>query len=315
MKFYSPIEKSGFHFAPDMQESGGGRREKIWITGANGQLGNEFRTLAASYPQFDFLFTSRSELPIDDYPKLDEYFAANQPAYCINCAAYTAVDKAELAEEQHDVFGINADAVKMLAANCRENGTRLVHISTDYVFDGSATKPYKEDDPTNPVSAYGASKLLGEQYALQTDPGSLIIRSSWIYAAHGKNFVKTMLRLMSERNEINVVNDQVGSPTYAADLAEAIMHIIHSGTWLPGIYHYANAGAISWCDFALAIKELSGSNCKVHPIPSSQYPTPAKRPMYSVFDTTKIQQAFGIALKDWKESLSVCLRKIKQSAA
>jgi dTDP-4-dehydrorhamnose reductase len=313
MKFYSPIEKSGLHFAPDRPGSGGGGKEKIWITGANGQLGNEFRILAASYPQFDFLFTSRNELPIDDYPKLDEYFAVNQPAHCINCAAYTAVDKAELEEEQHDVFGINADAVEMLAANCRENNTKLIHISTDYVFDGTATKPYREDDPTNPMNAYGASKLLGEQYALETDPSSVIIRSSWIYAAYGKNFVKTMLRLMSERNEINVVNDQVGSPTYAADLAEAIMQIIHSGTRNPGIYHYANAGAISWYDFALAIKELSGSSCQVHPIPSSQYPTPAKRPMYSVFDTTKIQQTFGIRLKDWKESLKNCLAKIGDS--
>jgi dTDP-4-dehydrorhamnose reductase len=237
--------------------------------------------------------------------------------YCINCAAYTAVDKAE--SEKELAFSVNAGAPGILAKVCKKNNTKLVHISTDYVFNGASTVPYKEEYPTDPQSVYGASKLEGERKIIQTNPDSIIIRTSWVYSAFGKNFVKTMLKLMKEKQEISIVNDQIGSPTYAADLAEVIMQIIgkssihHSPLTTHGIYNYSNNGVISWYDFAIAIKELTGSHCKINPIPTSQYPTPAKRPAYSVLDKTKIQQAFGIKLKDWKESLAVCLQRIQNS--
>ncbi len=280
------------------------------MTGANGQLGNEFRDLAPHFQDYEFQFASRNELPIDDYQQINEYFSTQQPQFCINCAAYTAVDKAEQEAEAPDVFGINADAVEILASICAEHDTRLVHVSTDYVFNGEGSRPYKETDPTNPINIYGASKLMGERYAMESNPQSIIVRSSWVYSSHGKNFVKTMLRLMSERNEISVVEDQVGTPTYAADLAHAILQIISSGKWQPGIYHYANAGVISWFEFALAIKELAGKTCVVQPIPSSQYPVPAKRPMYSALDSGKILQTFGLEAHDWLSSLKNCIGKL-----
>jgi len=294
------------------------KREKILVTGANGQLGNEFRDLAASFPQFDFFFTTRDELPVDDQEKVRGWFAAHQPRFCFNAAAYTAVDNAELVKEKHAVFGVNADAVKMLATVCRENDTRLIHVSTDYVFDGTTSRPYREDDPTHPINAYGASKLMGEQYALTANPDTIIIRSSWVYSAYGKNFVKTMLRLMNEKKEINVVNDQVGSPTYAHDLAGVMLGIIAKETdgirqnWQPGIYHYTNEGAISWFDFALAIKELSGYTGKINPVSSMEYPTAARRPAYSVLDTSKIRETFQVKPNSWKESLAVCLTHIRK---
>ena len=234
----------------------------------------------------------------------------------INCAAYTAVDRAE--QEKDMAFQINGEAVGVLAAVCKEHDTKFIHISTDYVFDGTATVPYKEDSPTNPQSVYGASKLEGEKQALQFNPDTIIIRTSWVYSEFGKNFVRTMLKLMKEKEEINVVNDQFGSPTYAADLAEAILQIIvnlsiHTSprTTHGGIYHFSNEGVISWYDFAVAIKEITGSNCKINPIPTSQYPTAAKRPAYSVLDTSKIQQIFNIKLNGWEESLAVCLERLK----
>ena len=194
----------------------------------------------------------------------------------------------------------------------------MIHISTDYVFDGLGNKPYKEDDITNPVNLYGATKLEGERKVMQFNPESIIIRTAWVYSVFGNNFVKTMLRLMRERDQINVVSDQLGTPTYAADLAEAILLIInncHSAivNWTPGIYHFSNEGNISWYDFAVAIKELSGSSCKVNPITTSEYPTPAKRPYYSVLDKTKIQQTFHIPIKDWKFSLSVFMERFKHT--
>ena len=237
------------------------------------------------------------------------YFKTYQPQYLINCAAYTAVDRAE--QEKDLAFQVNAEAVGVLAAICKENHTKFIHISTDYVFDGTATAPYKEDSLTNPQSVYGASKLEGEKQALQFNPAAIIIRTSWVYSEYGKNFVKTMLKLLSEKDEISVVNDQVGSPTYAADLAEAIMQIISAPLWQAGIYNYSNEGIISWYDFAVAIKELIGSTCRINPIPTSQYPTAAKRPAYSVLDKSKIKQAFKIELKDWKQSLASCIANLK----
>lgn len=286
---------------------------KILVTGSNGQLGKELQQLSSSFTQFQFIFLSKEELPVDDHGLISHHFTKHQPQYCINCAAYTAVDKAE--QEKELAFKVNGDAVGVLATISKENNCRLIHISTDYVFDGTSSSPYKEDDATNPQGVYGASKLEGEKQAMQNNPATIIIRTSWVYSEFGKNFVKTMIRLMNEKEEINVVNDQIGSPTYAADLAEAILQIIANcqlpiGNSEKGIYNFSNTGTTSWYEFALAIKELINSNCKVNPIPTSQYPTPAKRPAYSVLDKSKIQQAFGIRLKDWKDSLSVCISKL-----
>ena len=284
-------------------------KHKILITGSNGQLGKELKRLENSFPQFNFIFLSREDLPIHHYELVRNFFKGYQPQFLINCAAYTAVDRAE--SEKELAFQVNGESVGVLAAVCKEYQTKFIHISTDYVFDGTATVPYKEDSLTNPQSVYGASKLEGEKEALRFNPDSIIIRTSWVYSEFGKNFVKTMLKLMSEREELNVVSDQFGSPTYAADLAEAILQIISSGQWHPGIYHYSNEGIISWYEFAVAVKELSGNICKVNPIPTSQYPTPAKRPAYSVLDKTKIQSAFSVRIKDWKASHKTGFSRIK----
>lgn len=288
-------------------------RPTILVTGANGQLGSELRALAGSWPQYDFIFTTREELPISDAAALEKFFGAHSFNYCINCAAYTAVDKAETDKE--NAFAINATAVGHLASLCKKQGTRLIHISTDYVFDGSATQPYKETDATCPVSVYGASKLKGEELALTNDPSTIIIRTSWVYSFFGNNFVKTMLRLMKERESINVVDDQFGCPTYGADLAQAILDMIAK---LPttnnqfSIFNYSNQGKISWFEFAQAIRELTGSKCKVNPIPTSGYPTQAKRPAYSVLDTRRIQETFQISIPYWKDGLVHCLQRLSK---
>lgn len=277
----------------------------ILITGANGQLGNEFRVLNSRYPAYQFLFTSRAELAVEDNAALRSFFEEHKISFCVNCAAYTAVDKAETEAEQ--AFLINAEAAGNLAKICSQHGTRLVHISTDYVFNGNTGIPYREDDPADPVNVYGASKLKGEQAVMQYDPSATIIRTSWVYSSFGNNFVKTMLRLMKERENINVVNDQQGSPTYAADLAAAIMQIIAADP-KPGIYNYCNEAVISWFDFATAIRNITSSSCILNPIPASQYPTPAKRPGYSVLDTKKIGDVFSITPPDWRKSLVQCLQ-------
>lgn len=282
-------------------------KKTILVTGANGQLGNEMRVASASYTSYNFLFVTKDDLPIDDMDAVKKYFTDHPIDYCVNCAAYTAVDKAETEPEK--ALLINATAVGNLAAVCKASNALFIHISTDYVFDGTATVPYTEDHPVAPVNTYGATKLKGEELAQQNNPGSIIIRTSWVYSSFGNNFVKTMLRLMKEREQLNVVSDQEGCPTYAADLANAIMQIITSGKAFehPGIYNYSNTGVINWYQFADSIKELSGSKCVVHPIPSSNYPTPAKRPSYSVMDTAKIQQIFNIVIPFWKDSLQKCL--------
>lgn len=282
----------------------------ILVTGSNGQLGKELKELEASYPQYRFVFAGREDLPIHHFEMVRHYFSVYHPAYLINCAAYTAVDRAE--EEKDLAMQVNGEAPGVLAAVCKEQDCRFIHISTDYVFDGTGTRPYREEDPVNPQSVYGASKLEGERQALQYNPDALIIRTSWVYSEFGKNFVKTMLRLMADKPELRVVHDQVGSPTYAADLAEAILQIIASGNWHPGIYHYSNAGAISWHTFATAIAASIGYTGTIHPITTDQYPTPAKRPAYSVMDTAKIQAAYTMKVKDWKERLEVCLGRIKK---
>ncbi len=289
-------------------------RLKILVTGANGQLGKELQDLALAYPHFEFVFLSKEDMPIHHFELVRNFFEGLKPAYCINCAAYTAVDKAE--SEKDLAFQINGEAVGILAAVCKAHHIRFVHISTDYVFNGEATYPYTETFPTDPINVYGASKLEGEKQAMQLNPDSIIIRTSWVYSSHGRNFVKTMMRLMNDKDQVSVINDQLGSPTYAADLAEIILKIIAdsrspTGGWMPGIYNFSNEGVITWYEFAMAIKEIIDSVCEVKPITTSEYPTPAKRPAYSVLDKTKIQNTFSIHLKDWKESLAVCIGKMR----
>ncbi|HXD77218.1 MAG TPA: dTDP-4-dehydrorhamnose reductase [Puia sp.] len=280
---------------------------KIFVTGANGQLGRDLRAIAGEYPGFDFFFFDRATMPVEDPDVLSAFFARERPAWCVNCAAYTAVDKAE--SEKESAFLINGDAVGYLADECHRHGCRLIHISTDYVFDGRSDTPLQEADVTAPINTYGASKLEGERQALERHPkGTVIIRTSWVYSRFGNNFVKTMLRLMKERAAVSVVSDQVGSPTYAADLAAAILHIIRYPSYTPGVYHYSSEGRISWYEFALAIRDLTGSRCAVNPILTSQYPTPARRPAFSLLDKTKIRIAYQLTIPDWREGLANCLK-------
>ena len=283
-------------------------KHRILVTGANGQLGMELRDLALSHPEYSFSFLSREELAIENAEEVKRYFSTHRPTAIINCAAYTAVDKAETEKEQ--AFRINSEAVGILAAASREIGARFIHVSTDYVYDGNASIPYTESSFTSPVNAYGDSKLSGELEALEKNHSSVIVRTSWVYSSYGKNFVKTMLRLMKDKTEISVVNDQLGSPTYAADLASALLAIAVSEDFVPGIFHYSNDGAISWFDFASEIALQSGASCKVKPIPTSDFPTPAKRPQYSVMDKSLIIKTYDLELKPWKTSLSDCIRRI-----
>jgi len=278
---------------------------RIIVTGAGGQLGSEIRSIALSYPEFEFVFVSRQDLPIENQSAVYAFFEAKRPQYCINCAAYTAVDKAESDHEK--AFLINGDATGTLASACRQYDTRFIHISTDYVYNGKGTHPYTEDEEVDPVNAYGASKLKGEILAVRQNPHSTIIRTSWVYSYYGSNFVKTMMRLMRERSSLNVVNDQKGSPTYAADLAEAIIKIVRSRDWIPGIYNYSNQGIITWFDFALAIKELTRSSCNIVPISASEFLTAAKRPGYSVLNTKKIRSVYNVFIPEWEESLTKCI--------
>ena len=282
----------------------------ILVTGANGQLGKELRVLASGFSDYRFLFVTKEDLNIENVDAVEKYFSNRSINFYINCAAYTAVDKAET--ENESAFSINAAAVANLAKVCHENKTQLIHISTDYVFDGTASQPYKETGKTNPVSVYGKSKLQGETFAIQNCPAAIIIRTAWLYSSFNANFVKTMLRLMKEKDSINVVNDQFGCPTYAADLALAIMQIIVSNksNKNPGIYHYTNAGVTNWYEFAVAIKNITKSNCTVNPISTAQYPTAAKRPAYSVLDTSKIKDVFALSIPDWEDSLQKCLALI-----
>ncbi len=286
----------------------------IIITGKDGQLGFEFSQIKNQYSnQFDFLFTNRNDLDLMNEASIEAFIQQHQPKYFINCAAYTAVDKAEI--EKDIAFAINATAPLIIAKTCASINCQFIHISTDYVFDGEKKAPYLPTDEINPLNVYGASKALGEKLSIENNPQSIIIRTSWVYSAHGKNFVKTMLKLMSERDEINVVEDQIGCPTNAADLADAIMQIVlklnndnafkHSN-----IYHYSNTGNISWFQFAQAIKEIANLNCKVNPIPSAAYPTPSKRSNYSVMDTSYIADDFGVEIKDWKESLQSMISRL-----
>ncbi|NDP26327.1 MAG: dTDP-4-dehydrorhamnose reductase [Flavobacterium sp.] len=283
--------------------------KKILVTGANGQLGSEIKVLAPHYLNFDFIFTDIDDFPLDQTQEIIANFNRLQPDIVINCAAYTAVDKAE--QDQVVADAINHLAIATLASLCADSGAKLVHISTDYVFDGSSPVAYKEEDQPNPKSVYGVTKLAGERACLKNCPESIIIRTAWVYSEFGNNFVKTMLRLMTERETLNVVNDQIGSPTYAADLAQVILTILDSTKWEAGIYHYSNAGEISWFEFAQDIKEIAHKTCEINGIPASNYPTPAERPAYSLLDKTKIKTVYGIEPIAYKVSLRVMMKKLK----
>jgi dTDP-4-dehydrorhamnose reductase len=289
-------------------------KKTILVSGKNGQLGSELQDYAKLNDRFHYFFSDADELDITDPSALAAAFEQYQPAYFINCAAYTAVDKAET--DRDTAFRINATATGEIARQCKLHNTVFLHVSTDYVFDGNNTTPYLETQATDPVNYYGYTKLAGEQAAFEHNPRSIVVRTSWVYSRYGANFVKTMLRLMGERAELNVVSDQVGSPTYAKDLADALMQMVEqleagkvNGEPF-GIYHYSNGGIISWYDFATAIRDSRQLACKVNPIPTTAYPTPAKRPAYSAFDKQKIQQVFGITIRDWQESLAECLSKL-----
>ena len=279
---------------------------KILVTGAKGQLGSELQVLSKDYTQFEWVFTDREELDLGNLVALETKLGTISPQLIINCAAHTAVDRAE--SELELSYVLNHQAVAVLAKWSQINDCKLIHVSTDYVFDGTAATALIETAPTNPINVYGTTKLAGEKACLKENPNSIIIRTSWVYSSFGNNFVKTMSRLMQERASLNVVNDQIGSPTYAADLAQAIMTILTHDNWQAGIYNFSNEGEISWFEFALAIKQIGCFDCEIRGIPSSAYPTPAKRPQYSLLDKTKIKDTFGVVVPDYKESLSACMK-------
>jgi dTDP-4-dehydrorhamnose reductase len=289
---------------------------KVLITGANGQLGSEIRELVTMYENLDAAFTDFDTLDITNQEAVFNFIGQWNPEYIINCAAYTAVDKAE--NEISKAYQLNAIGPENLANACARSGARLIHISTDYVFDGMAYQPYTEDVKPNPQSIYGKSKLKGEENVVTSCPSALIIRTSWLYSSYGNNFVKTMIRLGTERDLLKVVFDQVGTPTYARDLASVIIGIIKNSAmddtlWNPGIYHYSNEGVCSWYDFAIGIHHLAGLSCHTAPIESKDFPTLAKRPFYSVLNKTKIKSAFGIKIPYWRQSLHECIKIIINS--
>lgn len=280
--------------------------KKILIIGGNGQLGNCLNKLSSEYAlDYEFHFTDYDTLDITNQKQINEYFSEYEPHYCINVSAYTAVDLAE--KEKEKAFAINAEGVGYLAEACAEKGIDLIHISTDYVFDGNINIPYSEDDFTNPLSVYGASKLEGENLALENNPKTIIIRTSWLYSEFGKNFVKTMLNLFGSKDELNVVADQFGQPTNANDLAEVIMKIISTEEKEYGVFHFSNYPETTWFDFAKKIAELSKSKIKINPISTEQYPTPAKRPMRSTMCLDKIENSYNIEPKYWENSLEECM--------
>jgi len=275
---------------------------RIVITGATGQLGSELYDLLMNDSKKDCYFLDRKQLPLDQIPLIQDILAMYQPDLIIHAGAYTAVDKAEEDAETANV--VNHLACEEIALYCHVHGAKLIALSTDYVFDGNSAVPLTESAATAPINVYGQTKLAGERAIQKWCPEAIIIRTSWVYSAYGKNFVKTMCRLMAERDEVSVINDQIGSPTYAKDLALAILKIADAPDWKAGIYNYSNEGEISWYDFAVAIRDFRSFDCQVSPIPTSAYPTPAQRPKYSLLDKSKIKAAFGVAVPDWKTSLA-----------
>ena len=284
----------------------------ILVTGCYGQLGTELQKVAVDNCAQQWFFTDIDTLDICDLNAVERYFAANGIEVCINCAAYTAVDKAE--DEPELAAKVNVEAPKNLAECCQRHNALLIHVSTDYVFDGHGTLPYRESDTTDPTSVYGQTKLDGEQAVIQTGCRYCIVRTAWLYSSTGKNFVKTMLMLGDTKDEINVVNDQKGCPTWASDLAHAIYSLVEKYGKGPvhETFHFTNEGQITWYDFACAIMEIGGKHCKVNPIATDQYPTKAKRPAYSVLDLNKIKAFTGIEIPFWRDSLEKCIEEINK---
>ncbi len=283
---------------------------KVLIAGAYGQLGSEIKGLSEKYPQIEFFFHDKDTLDLTNVNEVEGFFEKNRPNYVVNCAAYTNVDKAE--EDKDLALLINSEVPKNLARLSAKYSSKFFHVSTDYVFDGKSYVPYKETDSTNPESVYGKTKLDGEQKVLESNPEAIIIRTAWLYSSFGNNFMKTMIRLGNEREEVRVIFDQVGTPTYARDLASAILQIINAEDFIPGIYHFSNEGVCSWYDFAYEIILKSNLDCKVVPIETKDYPLPAKRPQYSVLNKTKIKHNFNIEIPHWKDSLHECLKKLNK---
>ena len=282
--------------------------KRILITGANGQLGNEMRVLSEEYPEHAYFFTDVAELDICNEQAVMDFVKANGIHTIVNCAAYTAVDNAE--DHLEFCTRLNADAVGYLAKSAEANGAEFIQISTDYVFDGTAHVPYQETDPTCPESVYGSTKLEGERNALAYCSRAMVIRTAWLYSTFGNNFVKTMIRLGKERDSLGVIFDQIGTPTYARDLARAIFEAIRQGV-VPGVYHFSNEGVCSWYDFTKAIHRLAGiTTCQVKPLHTSEYPAKAKRPHYSVLDKSKIKATYGMEVPYWMESLGECIKAL-----
>ena len=273
----------------------------ILVTGCNGQLGNAIRKQSHTCPSFKFLYADIDTLDLSDKTAVESFFTNHSIDYVVNCAAYTAVDKAE--DEEALCYKVNCEAVKILGTVASSCGARMIHISTDYVFDGTNNRPYVETDAPCPTSVYGKTKLAGEEALMSVCPASVIIRTSWLYSEFGANFVKTMLRLGNEREELRVIFDQIGTPTYAGDLATAIMSVIDADEFVSGIYHYSNEGVCSWYDFTVKIVELAGYGCRVMPIETKDYPTRASRPQYSVLNKKRIKNIYNIEIPHWEESL------------
>jgi dTDP-4-dehydrorhamnose reductase len=285
----------------------------ILITGASGQLGQCFQQLALHYPQWSFIYTDAPELDITDAGAVDAFFKQHKPRWCINCAAYTAVDKAET--DQVLAAKINVTGARYLANAAHKYGTRMVHFSTDYVYHNRQNTPFKEGDVESPKGVYARTKLQGDRAVLKASPEAMVIRTSWVYAPVGHNFVKTMMHLGKQRPSLSVVFDQIGTPTYAPDLAAAVLNIMTQVEAAPtqnigGVWHYSNEGVTSWYDFACAVFELTGIDCKVLPIETSAYPTPARRPPFSVLNKGKIKAAFNLDIPHWRDSLKACLKAL-----
>lgn len=282
----------------------------ILVTGASGQLGKCIESIKNKHSDFQFIFANSKALDITKLEQVSTFFDSEHIDWCINCAAYTAVDKAET--DTDNAEKVNSQGAKNLAQVCTEQHVKIIHISTDFVFDGTQSHPYIETDETNPLGVYGKTKRDGELEVSKVNSKHFIIRTSWLYSEYNNNFMKTMLRLSQDRNEISVVSDQIGTPTYAKDLAHTILEIIHQDSKAFGVYHYSNEGVASWYDFAKAIFDLNESQIKTLPINSSAYPTPAKRPSFSVLDKTKIKKALHQQIPNWRDSLKECLSNMKK---
>jgi len=285
--------------------------QTILVTGSHGQLGNEMQQAANRYPSFQYIYTDVEELDICDKNALQAFVKDNKVNIIVNCAAYTAVDKAE--DDVELCYRINRDAVRNIGEVAQENKVKVVHVSTDYVFDGTNHLPYTEDLPVCPATIYGKSKLEGEQALMESGDQVVILRTAWLYSSFGNNFVKTMMKLGTERDALNVIFDQIGTPTYAADLADTILTLLSHETFVPGIYHFSDEGVCSWYDFTKSIHRIAGITCDVRPIETKDYPARTPRPNYSVLNKAKIKSTYGINIPHWEESLEKCISLLQQA--